>query len=305
MSDSSRPLISFDWAIKRLLRQKANYDVLEGFLSELLHREMKIINIPESEANAAEEYSKINKVDILCESSDKELILIELQYNSELDYMHRMLYGSSKLIVDYLEKGDPYDKVRKIYSINIVYFDLGQGDDYIYKGTTEFKGIHTRDILQINAGQKKAFNIEHISAIYPEYYIIKVNRFNDLSRDSLDDWIYYFKHNAVPENSKARGLNKVAHLLKIDQMDTTTKYEYEAYIKDRVISRSMLETAKFEGREEGLEEGLEKGREEGMKANIITIVIEMKKEGLEVPFISKITKLTENQVIKILMENGF
>lgn len=163
MSDSSRPLISFDWAIKRLLRQKANYDVLEGFLSELLHREMKIINIPESEANAAEEYSKINKVDILCESSDKELILIELQYNSELDYMHRMLYGSSKLIVDYLEKGDPYDKVRKIYSINIVYFDLGQGDDYIYKGTTEFKGIHTRDILQINAGQKSLQYRSHIS----------------------------------------------------------------------------------------------------------------------------------------------
>ena len=295
MSDS-RPLISFDWAIKRLLRQKANYDVLEGFLSELLHREMKIINIPESEANAAEESSKINKVDILCESSEKELILIELQYNSELDYMHRMLYGSSKLIVDYLEKGDPYDKVRKIYSINIVYFDLGQGDDYIYKGTTEFKGIHTRDILQINAGQKKAFNIDHISAIYPEYYIIKVNRFNDLSRDSLDDWIYYFKHNAVPENSKARGLSKVAHLLKIDQMDTTTKYEYEAYIKDRVISRSMLETAKFEGREEG--------REEGIKANTLNIVIEMKKEGLEIPFIAKITKLTEDQVDKILKDNG-
>ena len=299
MSDS-RPLISFDWAIKRLLRQKANYDVLEGFLSELLHCEMKIINIPESEANAAEESSKINKVDILCESSEKELILIELQYNSELDYMHRMLYGSSKLIVDYLEKGDPYDKVRKIYSINIVYFDLGQGDDYIYKGTTEFKGIHTRDILQINTGQKKAFNIDHISAIYPEYYIIKVNRFNDLSRDSLDDWIYYFKHNAVPENSKARGLSKVAYLLKIDQMDTTTKYEYEAYIKDRVISRSMLETAKFEGREEGLEEG----REEGMKANTINIVIEMKKEGLEVPFIAKITKIAEDNVVKILKDNG-
>ncbi len=118
-----------------------------------------------------------------------------------------------------------------------------------------------------------------------------------MSRDSLDDWIYYFKHNAVPENSKARGLSKVAYLLKIDQMDTTTKYEYEAYIKDRVISRSMLETAKFEGREEG--------REEGIKANTLNIVIEMKKEGLEIPFIAKITKLTEDQVDKILKDNGF
>lgn len=291
MSDS-RPLISFDWAIKRLLRQKANYDVLEGFLSELLKRPIKIISIPESEANAAGEASKINKVDILCESSDKELILIELQYNSELDYMHRMLFGSSNLIVDYLEKGEAYDKVRKIYSINIVYFDLGQGEDYIYRGKTEFKGIHTQDILQINAGQKKAFHIDHISEIYPEYYIIKVNRFNDLSRDTLDDWIYYLKHNAVPENSKAQGLKKVAQLLKIDQMDNTTKYEYEAYIKDRVIGRSMLETAKFEGREEGMEE------------KTINIVIEMRKEGMEIALIAKITKLTEEKVSKILKENG-
>ncbi|MBK7637774.1 MAG: hypothetical protein IPJ13_28440 [Saprospiraceae bacterium] len=85
-------------------------------------------------------------------------------------------------------------------------------------------------------------------------------------------------------------------------MDTTTKYEYEAYIKDRVISRSMLETAKFEGREEGLEEG----REEGMKANTINIVIEMKKEGLEVPFIAKITKLqkiTSLRYLKIMVFN--
>jgi len=32
----SRHLISFDWALKRLLCSKANFDILEGFLSELL-----------------------------------------------------------------------------------------------------------------------------------------------------------------------------------------------------------------------------------------------------------------------------
>ena len=48
---SQRPLISFDWAIKRLLRQKANYGILEGFLSELLRRDVVIVNLPESETN--------------------------------------------------------------------------------------------------------------------------------------------------------------------------------------------------------------------------------------------------------------
>jgi predicted transposase/invertase (TIGR01784 family) len=222
--NTNRPLISFDWAIKRLLRQKANFDIVEGFLSELLKKDIKILSIPESEANAESENDKVNKLDILCETKDKELVLIELQYNSELDYMHRMLYGSSRLIIDYMEKGSPYDKVKKIYSINKVYFDLGLGDDYVYHGTTEFKGIHVNDTLNINEGQRKAFNIEKIAQIFPEYYIIKVNRFNDLAKDSLDDWIYYFKNNDVPAKSKAKGLDKVAQILKIDAMDTKTKY---------------------------------------------------------------------------------
>ena len=37
MSTTTRSMISFDWAMKRLLRNKANFEVLEGFLSELLH----------------------------------------------------------------------------------------------------------------------------------------------------------------------------------------------------------------------------------------------------------------------------
>ena len=33
-----KPLVSFDWAVKRLLRNKANFGILEGFLSELLRQ---------------------------------------------------------------------------------------------------------------------------------------------------------------------------------------------------------------------------------------------------------------------------
>ena len=36
---TARSMISFDWAMKRLLRNKANFEVLEGFLSELLRRQ--------------------------------------------------------------------------------------------------------------------------------------------------------------------------------------------------------------------------------------------------------------------------
>ena len=74
----TRSMISFDWAMKRLLRQKANFEILEGFLSELLCRKIIIKNIGESEGNKTDENDKWNKVDILVEADGKELVIIEL-----------------------------------------------------------------------------------------------------------------------------------------------------------------------------------------------------------------------------------
>lgn len=54
-------LVRFDWAIKKLLRNKANYDVLEGFLSVLLGRQMKIHRFLESEGNQETESEFLSK----------------------------------------------------------------------------------------------------------------------------------------------------------------------------------------------------------------------------------------------------
>ena len=69
----SKKLISFDWAIKRLLRNKANFIVLEGFLSELLFDNIKIEQILESEGNQETEDDKFNRVDILTKNAKNEL----------------------------------------------------------------------------------------------------------------------------------------------------------------------------------------------------------------------------------------
>ena len=129
---TTRSMISFDWAMKRLLRSKANFEVLEGILSELLRRKIKIKNIAESEGNKAGKEDKYNRVDIFVEADNKELVIVELQFYNQSDYFLRMLYGASKAVTEHIYEGNTYDKVRKVYSINIVYFDLGVGDDYIY-----------------------------------------------------------------------------------------------------------------------------------------------------------------------------
>ncbi|MGL6179305.1 MAG: PD-(D/E)XK nuclease family transposase, partial [Tannerellaceae bacterium] len=97
--------IRFDWAMKRLLRNKASFVVLEGFLTTLLGEKVKIEKLLESEANKEDELDKFNRVDLLAENSHGELIIVEIQNNRELDYFHRMLYGTSKAITEYIYEG--------------------------------------------------------------------------------------------------------------------------------------------------------------------------------------------------------
>ncbi|MDR1556760.1 MAG: Rpn family recombination-promoting nuclease/putative transposase, partial [Tannerellaceae bacterium] len=189
-----RVLISFDYALKRLLRNKANYEVLEGFLSELLMRDLSVKAIGESESNREHAKDKYNKVDILVEAASGEILLIELQFTPEIDFLHRMLYGTSKTITERMVLGAKYLEVKKIYSINIVYFDLGQGRDYVYHGRTHFTGLHMKDELRLSKAQRDAFGRETAGDIYPEYYILKVNSFDDVAKDTLDEWIYFLKH---------------------------------------------------------------------------------------------------------------
>jgi hypothetical protein len=252
---NERVLISFDYALKRLLRNKANYAVLEGFLSELLMREILVKNIGESESNKMHEEDKYNRVDILVEDGRGEILLIELQFTPEIDFLHRMLYGTSKTIAERMVQGAKYLELKKVYSINIVYFNLGQGDDYVYYGRTHFTGLHKKDELYLSVSQREVFGKEMAGDIYPEYYILKVNSFNDVARDTLDEWIYFLKHNAIRDEFKAKGLDKAREALKRDNLTPEERREYDYLQRLRSENLSTIESSKLEGRLEGREEG--------------------------------------------------
>jgi predicted transposase/invertase (TIGR01784 family) len=169
-----RKLISFDWAIKKIFRSKANFDILEGFLSELLFEDITILEVLESESNKEDAKQKSNRIDIKVKNTKEEILIIEIQYDRELDYLQRILYGTSKVITEHIKEGEPYSKVVKVISINILYFDFGDGDDYIYKGTTSFKGLHNHTELKLNDQQKKLYQASSVEKLYPEYYLIKI-----------------------------------------------------------------------------------------------------------------------------------
>ncbi|PIX32783.1 MAG: hypothetical protein COZ59_12190, partial [Bacteroidetes bacterium CG_4_8_14_3_um_filter_31_14] len=247
-------LIKFDWAVKRLLRNKANFGILEGFLSELLNEDIKIKSILESESNKLNKYQKFNKVDLLVKNSKAELIIIEIQNNQEHDYLLRILFGTSILSVNNIDEGMDYSQIKKIISVNIVYFDLGQGNDYIYHGTTQFIGLHTKDILKLTKEQESLYHTANISKIYPEYYVIKVNQFNDIAKDTLDEWIYFFKKDEIKDEFKAKGIKEAKKQLDILKLSDTERKEYENYIEHQRYERSLIvsnyKVGKIEGKKE-------------------------------------------------------
>ena len=50
-NSNENQIIRFDWAMKRLLRNKANFSVLEGLLTTLLGEKIIIRRLLESESN--------------------------------------------------------------------------------------------------------------------------------------------------------------------------------------------------------------------------------------------------------------
>lgn len=242
----SKKLIRFDWAIKRLLRNKANFAVLEGFLSELLYDTIEIKQILESEANQQADDDKFNRVDILTQNSKNELIIIEIQSTYEIDYFHRMAYGVSKSIAENLNLGQKYSQIKKVISVNIVYFDLGQGQDYIYKGKTDFRGIHQNDILDLSSKQKRTFEKQQVSDIFPEYYLLKVNQFDDNAKDTLDQWIYFLKNSEVKDDFNAKGLKEAGEVLDIMRLPADDQYGYNRYLDSLHLKASEIFTLQTE-----------------------------------------------------------
>lgn len=283
--------IRFDWAAKRILRDKANFSVLEGFVSVLLNQEIKIEEILESEGNQEQEDSKFNRVDIMAKNDKGELIIIEIQLSRQVHYLERILFGVGKAISDHITKGDSYKNVKKVYSISILYFDLGEGDDYIYHGQTVFRGVHTGDIFELSERDRNLLNMRSPKEVFPEYYLIRVNEFDKVATTPLEEWIDYLKNGNVRPDTTTPGLKEANEKLNYMQMSREERLAYEHYLDNLRIEEDCLESAKLEGRAEGKAEGRAEAQ--------IEMARNLKSMGISLDVITKATGLTPEDITRL------
>ena len=245
----AKKLVRFDWAMKKMLRHKANFAILEGFLSELLSDEVRIKQILDSESNKETDDDKFNRVDVLVENEKGELVIIEVQNTQEYDYFHRMLFGASKAITEHIKEGSAYAQVKKVISITINYFDLGQGKDYVYHGTTVFKGIHKGDILGLSDKQIEVYQKKSVHEIYPEFWVIKTGKFRNRINDRLDEWIYFLKNAEIKPSFSAKGLKEANEKLDAMNLPEKERKAYDKYLRHLMSIASRNHTIEIDAKE--------------------------------------------------------
>ncbi len=260
--------VRFDWAAKRMLRNKANFGVLEGLITVLLNEEVHIKEILESEGNQDTYDDKFNRVDVKAKNSKGEIIIVEIQLTRELYYLERILYGVAKSITEHIQLGDKYDKVKKVYSISILYFDLGKGADYLYHGQTTFTGVHTGDTLQITTKEKDVIEMKTPEQIFPEYFLIRVNEFNKVATTPLEEWLDYLRSGHIKDDTTAPGLQEARRQLQYMQMPREEQISYDRHLDAIMIQNDVISTAQKEGKAEGRAEGIAEGRAEGRAQGI-------------------------------------
>ncbi|MEE1083275.1 MAG: Rpn family recombination-promoting nuclease/putative transposase [Paludibacteraceae bacterium] len=301
--------IRFDWAIKQMLRDKANFVILEGLISVLLNNKVKITEVLESESNQQTLEDKFNRVDLMVKSEDGEIFIVEVQLTRDLHFMKRILYGTSKAVTEHIKLGESYKNVKKIYSINVLYFDLGKGEDYLYHGKTTFTGCFKKDELKVKKKEMEALDGDSKARfvdtdIFPEYYLIRVNKFNEVAKTPIEEWMAFLKNGEIRKNTNTPGLKEAEEKLRISNMSEQERKEYFAHVDAIMSQNDTIETYRTEGetigfakgKAEGIAEGRAEGDAIGMQKKTFEIAKILKDQGVDLDTIKNAGGLSKEEI---------
>ena len=295
MSDSN--YIRFDWAIKRILRDKANFDVLEGLMTVLIGQPITITEILESESDQDSREDKFNRVDVKAKTADGEIIIVEVQLAKEANFVQRILFGASKAVIEQIGIGKGYEAIKKVYSINVLYFNLGEGSDYAYHGRTLFTGMNDPDsVLRFTNKREEKYMAETTSRIVPpedvlpEYFLLRVNQFNDVAKTPIEEWMAYLKSGVIKDDTRTPGLQAAREKLNYMRMTAEERHAYDDYMVSVHAARDVYQTAIAEARAE------ERAANEIKLRNIVK---SLKSNSVPVDVISTSTGLSVDEIEKL------
>jgi predicted transposase/invertase (TIGR01784 family) len=289
--NNDKPLVSFDYAIKYLLKDKGDYGIVEGFISALLktkgYKDIKIVALLETESNKEDSKSKRSLADLIVEDEDHHKYIIEIERNVKDSFIHKACFNTSRLIVDNLAQREDYTQIIKIFHISLLYFPIGNGNGAIYHGKTIIHEIETNEKLSVHIKNQETGEVFDATDILPEYFYISVPLFNDRLEREIDDWLHVMKYDEVPPNYHSPYMVQVAEKLSILKMTPEERANYSYYQKKLYNDRDELQAAEARGEARGIDIG--KG-EENIRVKI-EIAKNLLSQNIDINTISAVTDL--------------
>lgn len=295
-------LVSFDFAIKYLLKDKSNYDIIEGFVSAVLktqgYKPVKIIALLDTESNKEEYSQKKSLADLIVEDTDHQKYIIEIERQEAKTFVHKSCFNTSRLIADQVPSGEDYCKIKKIFHISILYFGVGDGP--IYHGQTIIRELETQQKLSVHIENETKTATYDATNIFPEYIFISVPNFDNKIRKEIDEWLYVMKNDEVKPEFKSPYMEKVAEKLSVLKMTTEMRNEYINYRKQVATFKDAVDTAEERGEKRGLKKGekigMEKGEKRGIEKRNIQLAQDMLAKNMDIKIIEELTGLSINKI---------
>ena len=295
---NDKTLISFDFAIKYLLRSRGDYDIVEGFISALLkasgYASVKIKALLESQTNKEQIELKQAIADLIVEDEQHNKYIVEIDRSYTSMFIHKACFNSSRLIVDSLSANDDYSTIKKIFHINLLYFPFSKMEKPLYHGQTIFRQVDSEHPVDMHFSDMGG-RIFDAHNIMPEYFVISIPLFNDVVKEELDEWLYMLKHSEVREDFRSPYMKKVSERLMLLKLSSKELAAYRKYRSDSLKERDRIVSAK----EEGIELGKEAGREEGIQTRNMEIAKSMLEAGEPIEKIMKWTGLDKQAIEKL------
>ena len=285
---TDKPLISFDYAIKYLLKDKSDYSIVEGFISALLktrgYKDIKIIALLESESNKEDGKSKRSLADVIVEDEDHRKYIIEIERSVKDSFIHKSLFNTSRLIVDNLAQREDYTDIIKVFHISLLYFAIGNNKGAIYHGKTIIHEIDSDERLSVHIKNSDTGQAFDATDIMPEYFFISIPLFNDRLEREIDDWLHVMKYDEVPMHYHSPYMAQVADKLNILKMTAEERANYSYYRKKLHNDRDELAAAEA------------RGEEKGEHKRALAIASKLLQKGISAQEVTELTGLTIDQI---------
>ena len=283
-----------DRGFKHVFGKDSNKDILIAFLNEVI-RDRKIIDLEHirNEQEPQDLGNKKSVFDLYCKTDTGNSIVVELQKESQEDFVDRSIYYSSFPIQNQVEKGSEKYTFNAVYIINILNFKLEELTA-INKvvSTFRFKELTENTILT------NKYTLVYIEL--PKF----TKKLEEIEPNNiLDGFFYCFKHMKMFE-SKPQELKQPiwTRLFNAAQFAAMNKHEQLKYINEMNTARDIRNQISYAhkcGKAEGLAEGKAEGLAEGEAKEKLNIARNMKAKGADVAFIAECTGLSLEEIKKL------